>query len=101
AAPPAIHTLSLHDALPIYAPDLESLRQWVRAGQPRAEWADLVVMSGVVRQVAAAAQHRSNRARQLPWAAQPRDDAVEERTAAGRSEEHTSELQSPYDLVCR
>src|SRR5207248_6723039 len=29
--------------------------------------------------------------------AQPPDDAADE----GRSEEHTSELQSPYDLVCR
>src|SRR5207248_10091534 len=29
----------------------------------------------------------------------PRRDA--QRTSHGRSEEHTSELQSPYDLVCR
>src|SRR5207248_9638112 len=29
-----------------------------------------------------------------------RDQDVEE-AARGRSEEHTSELQSPYDLVCR
>src|SRR5207248_5749099 len=27
--------------------------------------------------------------------------AVETRCASARSEEHTSELQSPYDLVCR
>src|SRR5207248_10609317 len=28
-------------------------------------------------------------------------NALEQRDAVGRSEEHTSELQSPYDLVCR
>src|SRR5207248_11011553 len=32
----------------------------------------------------------------LPFLAPPRDDP-----AHPRSEEHTSELQSPYDLVCR
>src|SRR5437867_4554834 len=38
-------------------------------------------------------------------AAQPRGDgdvrALVVGAAVGRSEEHTSELQSPYDLVCR
>src|SRR5207248_8460270 len=30
-----------------------------------------------------------------------RDSAADRRRAVPRSEEHTSELQSPYDLVCR
>src|SRR5207249_11184360 len=34
-------------------------------------------------------------ARPDPWHASPREDAE------GRSEEHTSELQSRFDLVCR
>src|SRR5437867_10526549 len=29
------------------------------------------------------------------------EDKASELSAPGRSEEHTSELQSPYDLVCR
>src|SRR5207248_3908187 len=36
----------------------------------------------------------------LHGAARPRA-GVRGRAGAGRSEEHTSELQSPYDLVCR
>src|SRR5437867_10056699 len=45
--------------------------------------------------------------RSVPPAGEPpapgRDDAVQRRVARDRvrSEEHTSELQSPYDLVCR
>src|SRR2546426_5776205 len=37
----------------------------------------------------------------LPGALCPQEDAPLERTAAERSEEHTSELQSPCNLVCR
>src|SRR5437867_7955434 len=33
-----------------------------------------------------------------PW---PGDRPARPRSAPARSEEHTSELQSPYDLVCR
>src|SRR5438876_3237919 len=71
--PTEIHTLSLHDALPIS--DLESdphgHRRRPRGGPPRPH--------------------------------PPRDgDAGAGRVAAGpRSEEHTSELQSPVHLVCR
>src|SRR5258708_30630345 len=66
-----IYTLSLHDALPIFAPrraptvPVLRRRTWSRAGRPS----------------------RTNPV----WA--PR--------AACRSEEHTSELQSPDHLVCR
>src|SRR5438034_9538716 len=68
-----IYTLSLHDALPIYA----------RAGRQHAE---RIVRLGLAEQVT--------------------DDLdlcpAEQRVAiAGRSEEHTSELQSHSDLVCR
>src|SRR5437763_16642053 len=71
-APTEIYTLSLHDALPILS------RCW-STSCPSAAWC-----------------RRS--ARNLTgawsgWASPPR--------AAGRSEEHTSELQSPMYLVCR
>src|SRR5437867_7287459 len=70
-APTAIYTLSLHDALPI------------SAGEPHARTVPRPQLSGstlafwmVLSLLAGAA-------------------------AGWRSEEHTSELQSPYDLVCR
>src|SRR5207248_7589986 len=89
--------LSLHDALPI----------WIFAGYQDA--------------VAEAADHpgltelAEGTPGPGPWGATPRvfqvtlkefagDIAVLSRERfgpAGRSEEHTSELQSPYDLVCR
>src|SRR5208337_5638995 len=55
-----IYTLSLHDALPIWRPDLERMAEVPRAAEAGA-----------------------------PGGADP------------RSEEHTSELQSPMYLVCR
>src|SRR5205807_10319253 len=72
---PGIHTLSLHDALPISA-----TRSW--AYQVRHE---------------------------VTWCATPATSVPTSGTAAvpsgtranSRSEEHTSELQSPCNLVCR
>src|SRR3712207_8320491 len=67
-----IYTLSLHDALPI----------WRRAGRPR----------------------RSTRSC-ASWHRQAIDESRREENfraqASGRSEEHTSELQSRQYLVCR
>src|SRR5437867_12146052 len=66
-----IYTLSLHDALPIFRP-------------PPSMPAQSVFPSERDRVASIAA----GRCRQRP-------------AAMLRSEEHTSELQSPYDLVCR
>src|SRR5437867_10454522 len=41
-----------------------------------------------------------DRARSSPWRT-PSPWRARSRARPGRSEEHTSELQSPYDLVCR
>src|SRR5207248_8293126 len=77
--------LSLHDALPISRRQLRSGTGWAtaaRAGDRRA-------------------RHRQELARRhlsgpiANWA-----DAIGPERCR-RSEEHTSELQSPYDLVCR
>src|SRR5207248_10148552 len=74
----ALYTLSLHDALPIYVPADGGVRTEERAQHGRVE------------------QHHRTRA------AGEHEGVVEHRDRAGhRSEEHTSELQSPYDLVCR
>src|SRR5207237_9252962 len=72
----AIYTLSLHDALPILPDGGLLLRRRPARGDPRAG--------------AGAAQGRPDRQRQDPLGQQQ-----------GRSEEHTSELQSHLNLVCR
>src|SRR5438034_7013882 len=77
-APIDLYTLSLHDALPISAPE-----------QPYTFWA------GVVMALLIVYSHRQNIAR-LRQGTENRF-----RTRKGRSEEHTSELQSHSDLVCR
>src|SRR5437764_13831777 len=71
-ATPEIYTLSLHDALPIFRPAAPRA-----AGQERSDVGAFTGHSGL----------QSLVARLLP----------EQR----RSEEHTSELQSPMYLVCR
>src|SRR5438094_6102119 len=70
-APPEIYTLSLHDALPIS-------RRASPARRSCRRYSIWHLRIGYAR---------------TPRAAFP--------SAKGRSEEHTSELQSPYDLVCR
>src|SRR5207248_9018910 len=70
-----IYTLSLHDALPI------SFKQ---------RDAEVAQPADLRRRIAAAPKHHQVRLE--------RNDALQ---VECRSEEHTSELQSPYDLVCR
>src|SRR5207248_11586514 len=73
-APTEIYPLSLHDALPIYLRS-DRWRRALHGGRLRnADARDLPAQRRHVRRAA---------------------------DAARRSEEHTSELQSPYDLVCR
>src|SRR5207248_4542100 len=90
-APSRTHTPSLHDALPIYmfVTDLyvSSATEEVKAPffRRHVKLADLVVFS---RQFAS-----------MVKAGVPIVQTLE--SLAERSEEHTSELQSPYDLVCR
>src|SRR5437879_10753483 len=78
-APPQFHALSLHDALPISVARVRKPR--INRNDPRA--------------VATMASSGSG-----PLFADPYEAMVA--TARGsRSEEHTSELQSPMYLVCR
>src|SRR5438067_11797054 len=65
------YTLSLHDALPI---------------SPFPAWAAALRPQPVSRGCRRAPRPNSNEAARFPWS---------------RSEEHTSELQSRFDLVCR
>src|SRR5207248_11701549 len=94
-ATPTLSTLSLHDALPIsvqaHPAAAELRRQHAGAGRRRAAHA--------------AARPDHPPLREAPGRGHRPADQVppEEGRGAGshRSEEHTSELQSPYDLVCR
>src|SRR5206468_11653165 len=97
SATPEIYTLSLHDALPICDPFFRHLDRALRArpgatlrGERRA--APLAAFGG----------RRACRAgaRAGPSGADLRDCGESEGTPP-RSEEHTSELQSRSDLVCR
>src|SRR5207248_9404103 len=82
---PALYTLSLHDALPILTPP----PTWppVKPGQSK-------IAVGKTRIEEIQRNQRVPSSRGDVWEAcwHPREL---------RSEEHTSELQSPYDLVCR
>src|SRR5438094_6426941 len=82
-----IYTLSLHDALPIL--DADGVVAVLKVGD-RAQVVPLHVvndteMVAVARGVILATDYR----------------ALRRAVIRARSEEHTSELQSPYDLVCR
>src|SRR5207248_8941126 len=69
---PEIFPLSLHDALPISRRPCEQGLTAARSADP------------------------------TPWSSRCcRERAFAAEGQVGRSEEHTSELQSPYDLVCR
>src|SRR5438105_11590469 len=80
AAPPEIYTLSLHDALPIWR---GHRRLPARAG------------------AAALRDRGSDQAHAGAGLPDPGHHLRPFRRARGRSEEHTSELQSRVDLVCR
>src|SRR5207248_9085052 len=93
-APAQIHPLSLHDALPI----LESINY-----HPQSGWFEDAPLKGGAVMVGP----RRGRCCRKPSGegtaiACPRRGRCYRRPSPrARSEEHTSELQSPYDLVCR
>src|SRR5207248_10434750 len=77
--PPPFYTLSLHDALPISRGEAFAYeRHWRRLEKD----ANLTRLP-------------------MPYSAAKVRVHLHEVIRANRSEEHTSELQSPYDLVCR
>src|SRR5699024_12278206 len=82
AAPPLIYTLSLHDALPIS--NLEFMKL-VSQTKPYLE--------EIASPIFIAQGHKDGMV--------PFRSAYSLEKEIGRSEEHTSELQSRFDLVCR
>src|SRR5207247_11483105 len=78
-SPPEIYTLSLHDALPI------------------SEQVDIALQLAAV----LTGQHAARGNPGLVEVERIRSDRREQQVVEPRSEEHTSELQSRVDLVCR
>src|SRR5207248_10819741 len=93
--PPETYTLSLHDALPIFARAEHDAELRERDAQCANQLCQLAI------------SHREKRTKSAGGRTQPRQAHSDLRLPAmlkqmfQRSEEHTSELQSPYDLVCR
>src|SRR5205807_2860143 len=82
-----IHTLSLHDALPIFATEARI----VSSSSGRSERISTTSHDASAAISSAARSHTGTIA---PYASSVT-------SSPGRSEEHTSELQSPCNLVCR
>src|SRR5207248_9732926 len=95
--PPPIYTLSLHDALPIF------LFRPPATMNSRARFVLLTYHSGEDRMVKEAFKEgeRQGTLKILTKHVIRPSEEEERANPRSRSEEHTSELQSPYDLVCR
>src|SRR5207244_10759729 len=93
-APPLPYSPSLHDALPIYLWVVDDAgAAWLRAGMSGSGWLARLERNN---NVLVERGGRLLRFRAVPV----REPKVRDRIHT-RSEEHTSELQSPDHLVCR
>src|SRR5699024_12354139 len=86
-APPALYTLSLHDALPISRASCTGLSEKLNKTVSCVVWNDTPCQVGTTK-ISFALKLKVS----LPIVTCP---------LPSRSEEHTSELQSRFDLVCR
>src|SRR5207249_9541108 len=94
-APTRLHTLSLHDALPISRPLQCPPRRGIQSRHEFPAIRTFTTARPDQRDPGIVLGWRRHPSRQ--WLAQH----LRERKYRGRSEEHTSELQSRFDLVCR
>src|SRR5699024_12177004 len=92
-----LYTVSLHDALPIFL--LVVHNPWAPGRQAREVHCLAQVRAGGVRVTLRPELLHQHAARQ-PVVRGEREE-LDQVSAAARSEEHTSELQSRFDLVCR
>src|SRR5690349_22199922 len=93
---PPRSTLSLHDALPIYLVRKVASSSATHAGALVARVTTSTKRGSSARS-ARPMQSHSSRQKRSAW----RHTRYSQRPSAVRSEEHTSELQSRRDLVCR
>src|SRR5205807_7205184 len=95
--PPDLYTLSLHDALPIST----LLHENADAGRAREKPARAISAYVVPRRGSYTLSFRHLRISALSSGSSPSGSMILTMTRRSRSEEHTSELQSPCNLVCR
>src|SRR5207248_9967440 len=95
------HTLSLHDALPISTPEVEARRPWALLQRNFVNGQAHVTDDLPPLPVAYVDLAESDRLKQRVGSRARLHVKQTTRAFDSRSEEHTSELQSPYDLVCR
>src|SRR5205807_9260316 len=98
---PALYTLSLHDALPIWL-----TRRCLEVCAEFRNPVGIVTKSALIRRDIDVLQRLAAEASlgvyfSIPFADYDIARAVEPFAPSPRSEEHTSELQSPCNLVCR
>src|SRR5207244_4675310 len=100
--PPTLtHSLSLHDALPISRLDPENIqpmRQSLHHWVAKAPWSDEVLLEQVRKYVLPTMRKQGP---VVAWIVDDTGFSKKGKHSVGRSEEHTSELQSPDHLVCR
>src|SRR5438034_503982 len=100
-AVPAFYTLSLHDALPIFGPGLYKLDKSIQRFFLVHQLARLRIGVPLLSRIpTATAEEILEALRSIGSERRPSKESVAAQ-AASRSEEHTSELQSHSDLVCR
>src|SRR5207248_10773949 len=95
-SPPSIYPLSLHDALPIF---MRRQRRPRRLTVSRHDIDNTFGNPGPQKYLSKTKRHQRRLLRRLYYNCITRSNR--RRNLIKRSEEHTSELQSPYDLVCR
>src|SRR5207249_5390457 len=99
--PPHLYTLSLHDALPIYAPYVQGCTHATMAGTKGCYPARVSQSPKAGLSSDWSLQPDSMKSESLVIPDQQRRGEYVPGPCTHRSEEHTSELQSRFDLVCR
>src|SRR5699024_12631563 len=97
SSPTYLYSLSLHDALPIFSHIISAEGTKPTSEAPTAQY--VVDMTSLPPRLPSL--RRSKNAPMTAPAMKPKPFDAASKITTRRSEEHTSELQSRFDLVCR